>query len=65
MNLRNITYNIIYDVKHNNKYSNILINEIFTKSKLKDEEKNFITYLSYGVLGNNYEIGRASCRERV
>ena len=54
MNLRNITYNIIYDVKHNNKYSNILINEIFSKSKLKDEEKNFITYLSYGVLGNIY-----------
>ena len=54
MNLRNIVYGIIYDVKHNNKYSNILINEVFTKSKLKDEEKNFVTYLSYGVLGNIY-----------
>ena len=54
MNLRNITYNIIYDVKHNKKYSNILINEVFAKSNLKDEEKNFITYLSYGVLGNIY-----------
>lgn len=54
MNLRNIVYSIIYDVKHNNKYSNILINEVFTKSKLKDEEKNFVTYLSYGVLGNIY-----------
>ena len=49
MNLRNITYNIIYDVKHNNKYSNILINEIFSKSKLKDEEKNFITYILLGL----------------
>lgn len=54
MNLRNITYNIIYDVKHNKKYSNILINEVFARSNLKDEEKNFITYLSYGVLGNIY-----------
>ena len=54
MNLRNIVYSIIYDVKHNNKYSNILMNEVFTKSKLKDEEKNFVTYLSYGVLGNIY-----------
>ena len=54
MNLRNITYNIIYDVKHNKKYSNILINEMFARSNLKDEEKNFITYLSYGVLGNIY-----------
>ena len=54
MNLRNIVYGIIYDVKHNNKYSNILINEVFTKYKLKDEEKNFVTYLSYGVLGNIY-----------
>lgn len=54
MNLRNITYNIIYDVKHNKKYSNILINEVFSRSNLKDEEKNFITYLSYGVLGNIY-----------
>lgn len=54
MNLRNIVYSIIYDVKHNNKYSNILINEVFTKYKLKDEEKNFVTYLSYGVLGNIY-----------
>lgn len=54
MNLRNITYNIIYDVKHNKKYSNILINEVFAMSNLKDEEKNFITYLSYGVLGNIY-----------
>ena len=54
MNLRNITYSIIYDVKHNKKYSNILINEVFAGSNLKDEEKNFITYLSYGVLGNIY-----------
>ena len=54
MNLRNITYSIIYDVKHNKKYSNILINEVFARSNLKDEEKNFITYLSYGVLGNIY-----------
>ena len=54
MNLRNITYNIIYNVKHNKKYSNILINEVFARSNLKDEEKNFITYLSYGVLGNIY-----------
>lgn len=52
MNLRLIAYNILYDVKHKQKYSNIVINETFKNIKIKDEEKNFVTYLCYGVLSN-------------
>ena len=39
MNLRFIAYNILYDVKYKQKYSNIVINETFKNLKLNDDEK--------------------------
>ena len=56
MNLRFIAYNILYDVKYKQKYSNIVINEIFKSLKLNDDEKNFVTFICYGVLSNIYYL---------
>lgn len=55
INLRDISYNILYDVKHNKKYSNIVVNEVFKNLNINYEQKGFITYIVYGVLSNiNY-----------
>lgn len=55
MNLRDISYNILYDVKYNKKYSNIVINEVFKNVDINYEQRGFITYIVYGVLSNiNY-----------
>lgn len=56
MNLRFIAYNILYDVKYKQKYSNIVINETFKSLKLNDDEKNFVTFIFYGVLSNIYYL---------
>lgn len=55
INLRDISYNLLYDVKYNKKYSNIVINQYFKNLNLNYEQKGFITYIVYGVLSNiNY-----------
>lgn len=49
-NTRYLAYKIVYDVKHKDKYSNILLNKMLEDKNLSKEDRGFITFLVYGTL---------------
>ena len=53
---REIALKILVDIFKNKAYSNILLNECFSKNLLKNCDRAFITELVYGILKNRERL---------